>query len=202
MWELKYTESWALKTWCFWSMVLEKTIESPLDSKVIKSVSQKFTPEYSLEGLMLKLKLQYLGYLMRRTDSRKWESVLGKFEGRRKSRWERMSLSPSLTQRRRVWASYGSWWWTEEHGVPQFLGLQIVGPSNWTELVLGIESQLQVSLIRSLGSPKWRKVSGLLRRRWRVLEISRRRKRQTCLFAGCLLFSIFLYSLYSLVLVT
>ena len=126
--------------------------------------------------------------------------VLGKFEGRRKSRWERMSLSPSLTQRRRVWASYGSWWWTEEHGVPQFLGLQIVGPSNWTELVLGIESQLQVSLIRSLGSPKWRKVSGLLRRRWRVLEISRRRKRQTCLFAGCLLFSIFLYSLYSLVL--
>ena len=53
MWELNHKEAWALKNWCFWTVVLEKTLESPLDCKEIKPVS----PEYSLEGLMLKLKL-------------------------------------------------------------------------------------------------------------------------------------------------
>ena len=60
MWELDYKESWAPKNWCFWTMVLEKTLESSLDCKEIQPVH----PEYSLEGLMLKLKLQYFGYFM------------------------------------------------------------------------------------------------------------------------------------------
>ena len=69
MWELDYKESWALKNWCFWTVVLERTLESPLDCKEIKSVNPKeISPEYSLEGLMLKLKLQYFGHLMWRTD--------------------------------------------------------------------------------------------------------------------------------------
>ena len=59
MWELDYKESWALKNWCFWIVVLEKTLESPLDYKAIQPVHPKqISPEYSLEGLMLKLKLQ------------------------------------------------------------------------------------------------------------------------------------------------
>ena len=58
-------------------MVVEKTLESPLDCKEIQ-------PEYSLEGLMLKLKLQYLGHLMRRTDSLEKTLMLGKIEGRRR----------------------------------------------------------------------------------------------------------------------
>ena len=62
MWELDYKESWALKNWCFWTVVLEKTLESPLDCK-------ELSPGYSLEGLMSKLKLQYFGHLMRRIDS-------------------------------------------------------------------------------------------------------------------------------------
>ena len=57
MWELDYKESWAPKIWCFWTVVLEKTLESPLDCKEIKSVNPKGN-EYSLEGLMLKLKFQ------------------------------------------------------------------------------------------------------------------------------------------------
>ena len=58
--ELDYKESWALKNWCFWTVVLEKTLESPLDCKEIKAVNPKGNqPRYSLEGLMLKLKLQY-----------------------------------------------------------------------------------------------------------------------------------------------
>ena len=66
-------------------MVLEKTLESPLDCKEIKPVHPKgISPEYSLEGLMLKLKLQYFGHLMRRTDSVEKTLMLGKIEGRRR----------------------------------------------------------------------------------------------------------------------
>ena len=61
MWELDYKESWVLKNWCFWTVVLEKTLESPLDCKEIhQSILKEISLEYSLEGLMLKLKLQTL----------------------------------------------------------------------------------------------------------------------------------------------
>ena len=62
-------------------MVLEKTLESPLDCKEILN---EISPEYSLEGLMLKLKLQYFGHLMKRTDSLEKTLMLGKIEGRRR----------------------------------------------------------------------------------------------------------------------
>ena len=65
MWELDYKESWPLKNWCFWTVVLEKTLESPLDSKdiqpILKEILKEISLEYSLKGLMLKLKLQYFG---------------------------------------------------------------------------------------------------------------------------------------------
>ena len=67
-------------------MELEKTLESPLDCKEInQSVLKEINPEYSLEGLMLKLKLQYFGHLMRRNDSLEKTLMLGKIEGRRRS---------------------------------------------------------------------------------------------------------------------
>ena len=62
--DVRVKEGWAPKNWCFWSVVLEKTLESPLDIKKIKPVN----PKYSLEGLMLKLELQHFGHLMRRAD--------------------------------------------------------------------------------------------------------------------------------------
>ena len=65
-------------------MVLEKTPESPLDIKEIKPVNLKGSPEYSLEGLMLKLKLQYFGHLMRRADLLEKTLTLGKIEGGRR----------------------------------------------------------------------------------------------------------------------
>ena len=77
MWELDHKEGWAPKNWCFQTVVLEKTLESPLDSKEIN-------PELSLEGLMLKLKLQYFGHLMQRVDSLEKTLVLGKIEGKRR----------------------------------------------------------------------------------------------------------------------
>ena len=70
---------------CFQIVVLEKTLESPLDCKEIKSVNLKGNqPEYSLEGLILKLKLQYFGHLMRRANSLEKTLMLGKIEGRRR----------------------------------------------------------------------------------------------------------------------
>ena len=67
-------------------MVLEKTLESPLDSKEIPSILEEISPEYSLEGLMLKLKFQYFGHLMQRTNSFEKSLMLGKIEGGRRGR--------------------------------------------------------------------------------------------------------------------
>ena len=72
-------------------MVLEKTLESPLDNKEIKqSILKQINPEYPLEGLLLKLKLQYFGHLMQRADLLEKIVMLGKIEGRRRSRQQRM----------------------------------------------------------------------------------------------------------------
>ena len=99
MWELDYKESWPLRNWCFWTVVLEKTLESPLDCKEIQPVSilKEISPEYSLEGLMLKLKLQYSGHLMWRTDSLEKILMLGKIEGGRRRGWQRMRWLDGIT---------------------------------------------------------------------------------------------------------
>ena len=78
-------------------MVLEKTLESPLDCKEIQSVLKEISPEYSLEGLMLKLKLQYFGHLMRRTDCLEETQMLGKIEGRRRRGRQRMRRLDGIT---------------------------------------------------------------------------------------------------------
>ena len=70
IWELDYKESWAAKNWCFWTVVLEKTFESSLDYKEIQPIHSEGDQLWDfLEGIMLKLKLQYFGHLMRREDS-------------------------------------------------------------------------------------------------------------------------------------
>ena len=101
MWELNYKESWAPKNWCFWIVVLERTLESPLDYKEIlkesnQSILKEISPEYSLEGLMLKLKLQYFGHLMQRADSFEKTLMLGKIKGRRR-RKQRMRWLDGIT---------------------------------------------------------------------------------------------------------
>ena len=97
MWVLNYEEGWVLKNWCFWTVVLEKTLESPLDSKEIQPVNPKGNPEYSLEGLILKLKLQYFGHLMQRTDSFEKTLVWGKIEGMRRRGQQRMRWLNGIT---------------------------------------------------------------------------------------------------------
>ena len=97
MWELNHKESWAPKNWCFWTVVLEKTLESPWAARRLNQpILKEINPEYSLEGLMLKLKLQYFGHLMWRTDSLEKTLMLGKIEGRRRG-WQKMRWLDGIT---------------------------------------------------------------------------------------------------------
>ena len=91
MCKLLQKEGWAPKNWCFWTVVLEKTLD--LHCKVIKSVN----PEYPLEGLMLKLKLQYSGHLMGRVNSLEKTPMLGKIKGRRRRGRQRMIWLDGIT---------------------------------------------------------------------------------------------------------
>ena len=97
MWELDHKEGWALKDWCFQTMVLEKTLESSLDCKEIQPVHPKGNhSEYSLEGLMMKLKLQNFGHLVWRADSLEKTLIMGKTEGRRRV-WQWMKWLDGVT---------------------------------------------------------------------------------------------------------
>ena len=132
MWELGYKETWA-QNWCFLTVILEKTLESPLDNKEIQTVHPKGNhPEYSLEGLMLKLKLQYLGHLMTHLKSPWcWEILRAGGEGDDRG-WN--GWMTSLTQWAWVSVNSGSWRWAGRPGVLQSMGLQRVGHDWATEL--------------------------------------------------------------------
>ena len=98
MWELDYKESWALKNWCFWTVVLEKALENPLDCKEIQPVHPKGDQSWVFIGRTdLKLKLQYFGHLMWRADSLEKTLMLGKIEGRRKRGRQRMRWLDGIT---------------------------------------------------------------------------------------------------------
>ena len=104
--------------------------------RLIQSILKEISPEYSLEGLMLKLKLQYFGHLMQRTDSLEtpwcWKKWTAEGEGD-DTGWD--GWMASLTQRTWVWTSFGSWWWTGKPGMLQSMGLQSqIQLSNWAEL--------------------------------------------------------------------
>ena len=124
-------------------MVLEKTLESALDSKEIQPVHPKqICPGCSLEGLMVKLKLQYFGHLMRRVDSLEKTMMLGGIGSRRRRGRQRMRWLDGITdQWAWVWVNSGSLWWTGRPGVLRFMGSQRVGHDwvtelNWTDNLL------------------------------------------------------------------
>ena len=135
MWKLDYKESWVLKNWCFWCVVLEKTLESPLDCKEIQPVHPKGDQSWVFIGrTMLRLQLQYFGHLMQRADSLEktlgkdsWEWLRAGGEGNDRG-WDGWMASP--TQWTWVCVNSGSWWWTGRPGVLQSMRTQRVR-HNW-----------------------------------------------------------------------
>ena len=98
MWELDHKEGWALKNWCFWTVVLKKILESPLDSKEIKPVHPKGNQSWMFIGRTdAEAKCQYFGHLMQRADSLEKTLMLGKIEGRRKRGWQKMRWLDGIT---------------------------------------------------------------------------------------------------------
>ena len=97
-WTIKKAEHWRIN-WCFWTVVLEKTLENPLDSKEFQSILKEIWPEYSLEGLMLNLKLQYFGHWSEELTHLKkpwcWERLKAGGEGDDRG-WDGWVASPIL----------------------------------------------------------------------------------------------------------
>ena len=129
MWELGHKQSWMSKNWCFWTLVLEKTLESPLDCKEIKPVNPKGNQSRIFIG---RTDAEAEAPILWPPDAKNW------LTGKRPWCWERLKAGgerdergwdgwmASLTQWTWVWASFGSLWWTGKPGVLQSLGLQWV----------------------------------------------------------------------------
>ena len=135
MWELDYKESWAPKNWCFWTVVLEKILGLQGDLKGNQSILKEISPKYSLEGLIMLLKLQSFGHLIQRTDPFEKTLMLGKIEGRRRRGRQRMRWLDGITDSMdMIWVNSGSLWWTGRPGMLQSMGSQRVGHDWVTEL--------------------------------------------------------------------
>ena len=137
-WTVKKAERWridAFELWCWRRLLRVPWTARRSNQSILKEIS----PEYSLEGLMLKLKLQYSGHLMWRADSYEKTLILGKMEGGRRRVQQGMRwFNGIMTQWTWVWVNSGSWWWTGRPGVLQSTRLQSDTTEwlDWTELRL------------------------------------------------------------------
>ena len=131
-WELDCEESWTLKNYAFELWCWRRLLRVPWTARRFnQSILKEISPGCSLEGLMLKLKLQYFGHLMQRVDSLEKTLMLGGIGGRRR----RATEDEMAGWHHRVWVNSGSWWWIGRPGVLQFMGSQSrTRLSDWTEL--------------------------------------------------------------------
>ena len=137
-WTMKKAECWRIDAFVLWCW--RRLLRVPWTARRSnQSILKEIRPGCSLEGLMLKLKLQYFGHLMQRVDSLEKTLMLEKIEGRRRRGRQRMRWLDGITSSGTwVWITSGSWWWTGRPGVLWLMGLQRVGHDwvtelNWTE---------------------------------------------------------------------
>ena len=134
----------AFELWCWRRLLRVPWTARRSNQSILKEIS----PKYSLEGQMLKLKLQYFGHLIRRTDSFEKILILGKIEGGRRRGWQRIRWLDGITTLWTwVWVSSGSWWWTGRPSMLQSMGSQRVrhdwvAELNWTQVVVSHPSFL------------------------------------------------------------
>ena len=132
MWELDYKESWVPKNWCFWTVVLEKTLESPSDCKEIQPVHPKGDQSWVFIGRTDAEGETPILWPSHAKNCLIWEDPDAGKDWRQEENargWDEWMVSP--TQRTWVWVNSGSWWWTGRPGVLQSMGPQRVG-HNWT----------------------------------------------------------------------
>ena len=136
MWELDYKESWTPKKWCFWTVMLEKALESPLDCKEIQPVHPKGNQSWMFIG---RTDVEAETLILWPPDVKSWliwkDPDAGKDWGREEKGtmgWDGWMASP--TRWTWVWVDSGSWWWTGRPGVLQFMGSQRVRHDWATEL--------------------------------------------------------------------
>ena len=135
-WTIKKAECRRIDTfevWC-WRRLLRVPWTARRSSQ---SILKEISPGCSLEGLMLKLKLQYFGHLVKRTDSLEKTLMLGQIEVRRRGQQKMRQLDGITDSMEWIWAISGSWWWTGKPGVLQSVGSQRVGHDWATELNWG-----------------------------------------------------------------
>ena len=154
MWELDCEESWAPKNWCFWTVVLEKTLESPLDCKEIQPVHRKGNQSWIFIG---RTDVEAETPILWPPDAKNW------LIGKKSWFWERLKAGggdgrgwdgwmASLTQWTWVWVNSGRWWWIGRPGVLRFMGSQRVehdwaSELNWTDIYIYMEHMYEIPYI-------------------------------------------------------